>query len=133
MNMGMKLHLKENMKMHYRIDRDKWACGSFDDRGDDRLLNEEGYMCVLGQCYDQEGATREDLFEQHSLPKKSLHYTNLPLTLEIELPIYNDMKMDSLEEREQVITSFFLEYSNHTVEFYSSKEQVEEETYALHN
>ena len=53
------------------LDYDKWICGqgfvqeaivgNFQGEGDTALLNEEGYMCCLGQFYEQVGVDKDKL------------------------------------------------------------------------
>lgn len=54
------------MKKEYTIDADKWRCGCGHNAlgdGYTRMLNEEGYMCCLGQISEQMGVEKQFLKE----------------------------------------------------------------------
>ena len=50
--------------MNFTIDRSKWRCGGDDGKGwgETQLLNEEGFMCCLGQCSLQSGLSEEEIY-----------------------------------------------------------------------
>lgn len=53
----------------YTIDRSKWVCGGkrFSKKlGMTHMLNDKGRMCCLGQIYEAEGVSREDLIDETS-------------------------------------------------------------------
>ena len=51
--------------MNFIIDYSKWRCGgNWENKlgeGETYMLNQEGFMCCLGQCQSQLGATNNDL------------------------------------------------------------------------
>lgn len=65
------------MKNEFVIDRSKWRCGNYGPNavgfGDTELLNEEGYMCCLGQ-----------IACQLKWPKEVIRYQGEPSECDIE-------------------------------------------------
>ncbi len=107
--------------MKYTIDRQTWRRGgdsaeSNENYGATKLLNEQGYMCCLGQCMLQEGILKEVILE-----KGDPAATNLPCTFTVEssissfsnnvlsqcaMDINDDRTLDDSEREEKLINLF---------------------------
>ena len=59
--------------MEFIIDRSKWRCGgqgkNSRGKGSVKLLNNEGFMCCLGQTCSQTGIENEDLLNKAQTTK----------------------------------------------------------------
>lgn len=121
--------------MEFTIDRSKWRCGGDHSKqigeGNTRLLNEEGYMCCLGQCALQVGIPKDDIFNWGE-PLEILNiieenpfviliegaFTTRQLNTELSkraMAINDDVELNQTE-REAGLQRIFQEYG-HTINF----------------
>lgn len=118
----------EDLKQ-FKIDRTKWRNGSYGDnmvgKGITLLLNEEGYMCCLGQCLRQMGV---DGLLGHGTPaftsKINSYFVNYGANSKLSesaVEINDNEETTSLEKELELIAlfssyglelSFYGEYSN---------------------
>ena len=123
--------------MEFTIDRSKWRCGGVHNKnsrgkGGTSLLNEEGFMCCLGQTCRQVGIEKEDLLKKNE-PRQidtKLHTKNLGIFVEsrglfstfmdTELSksamIINDTSFLNQKERESKLRELFKRHG-HKIKF----------------
>jgi hypothetical protein len=102
-----------------KVNRATWRCGSYNDYkhgiGPTYLLNEQGFMCCLGHCSLQLGATEKDILDKAGpssvrINLGPLHkddgYTSVLAEKAMEI---NDDEY-TREERELKLTKLFAEY-----------------------
>lgn len=116
--------------MKFTVDRATWRCGNYGPykkgMGSTKLLNEEGFMCCLGQCALQLGATKEqilDAFGPTQLPMQ-LSFLSIPsedsgltlTNLSIQAMNINDSNNFTPKNREELLIQAFAR-DGHELEF----------------
>jgi hypothetical protein len=123
----------------FRIRRKKWRCGDDSNpgvnshgTGKTRLLNEDGYMCCLGQCATQVGVRRDKIMEKPTpediqfndkrrIPVLTTFDGNDSQLSEHAMRI-NDDESTTLVEKERLLKRLFSKF-HHELEFVGQYEQ----------
>lgn len=126
--------------MKFKIYRKKWRCGDtgkfgYESHGvgSTALLNDEGYMCCLGQCANQLGvrkqklldrSTPEDidfvLYKKRNIPVLTILGHDSKFSMHaIEI---NDESNTTLEQKEKLLKRLFSKFK-HQVEFVGQYEK----------
>lgn len=115
--------------MKFTIYEDYWCCASFNSRGRSRLKNKNGFLCCLGFCSLQLGASKNEILDRFS-PKSvifpnenenilidkidNLHIENSKLSM--DAMDINDNPVLTLKERKERLIELFKKYQ-HEIEF----------------